>query len=138
MFSRKRAAIVAVALAALLGMGATARPQVQPQQVPFPEPTTPAQMPGQFPGQPPTIEGGRPSDQQSPLTRRMQAKQAERRNEARQEQLVRDTARLFDLAQELKDQVGKTNPNILSVDVVKKADEIEKLAKSVREKMKAD
>ena len=68
----------------------------------------------------------------------MQTKQAERRNEDRQAQLVQDTDRLFDLAKELKDQVGKTNKDVLSVDVVKKADEIEKLAKSVHDKMKAN
>jgi len=41
------------------------------------------------------------------------------------------------LATELKDDVNRTNENVLSIDVIKKADEIEKLAKSVREKMKA-
>jgi len=41
------------------------------------------------------------------------------------------------LATELKDDVDKTNENVLSLDVIKKADEIEKLAKSVRDKMKA-
>jgi hypothetical protein len=33
--------------------------------------------------------------------------------------------------------VDKTNESILSVDVLKKTDEIEKLARSVRDKMKA-
>jgi hypothetical protein len=40
------------------------------------------------------------------------------------------------LATELKEQVDKTDKNILSVDVIKKADEIEKLAKSVKDRMK--
>ena len=54
----------------------------------------------------------------------------------RQEQLRLDTEKLLALAAELKQRVDKTNPNILSLDVIKKAQEIEKLAKSVREKMR--
>jgi hypothetical protein len=36
----------------------------------------------------------------------------------------------------LKEYVDKSNENILSMDVIKKADEIEKFAHSVKEKMK--
>jgi hypothetical protein len=54
----------------------------------------------------------------------------------RQIALRRDTEKLLALAEELKQNVDKTNPNILSMDVVKKAQEIEKLAKSVKDKMK--
>ncbi|MBI3477621.1 MAG: hypothetical protein HY010_17960 [Acidobacteria bacterium] len=54
----------------------------------------------------------------------------------RQIALRRDTEKLLALAEELKQNVDKTNPNILSIDVVKKAQEIEKLAKSVKDKMK--
>jgi hypothetical protein len=42
------------------------------------------------------------------------------------------------MATELKDYVDKTNENVLSLEVVKKAEEIEKLAHSVKEKMKAN
>ncbi|HZU23857.1 MAG TPA: hypothetical protein VE998_13580 [Terriglobales bacterium] len=58
-------------------------------------------------------------------------------NQKRQEDLKRDTDRLFKLAGELKAEVDKTSENVLSLDVIKKADEIEKLARSVRDKMKA-
>jgi len=54
----------------------------------------------------------------------------------RQAQLRRDTDKLVALTAELKEHVAKTGPNILSMDVVKKAAEIQKLAKSVEEKMK--
>ena len=54
----------------------------------------------------------------------------------RQPQLRRDTDKLVALTAELKQNVDKTSPNILSMDVVKKAAEIEKLAKSVEDKMK--
>lgn len=54
----------------------------------------------------------------------------------RQIALRRDTEKLLFLAEELKQDVDKTGPNILSMDVIKKAQEIEKLAKSVKDKMK--
>ncbi len=57
-------------------------------------------------------------------------------NRRRQQQMKRDSDKLFQLASELKQYVDKTNENILSIDVLKKTEEIEKLAKSVREKMK--
>ena len=49
----------------------------------------------------------------------------------------RDTDILLKLANELKQDVDKSNENTLSLEVVKKAEEIEKLAHSVKEKMKA-
>jgi hypothetical protein len=58
-------------------------------------------------------------------------------NQKRQGDLKRDTDKLLQLATELKENVDKTNENILSLDVIKKAEEIEKLAKSIRDKMKA-
>ena len=54
----------------------------------------------------------------------------------RQVALRRDTEKLLSLAAELKQNVDKTSPSILSMDVIKKAQEIEKLAKSVKDKMK--
>ena len=62
--------------------------------------------------------------------------QEDARSTERQKRLVADTDKLLALATDLKQQVDKTNKNILSVDVIKKADEIEKLAHSVKERMK--
>ena len=70
------------------------------------------------------------------LTPDMEANQVKMRNIDRQKQLVEDTEKLLALANELKADVGKSTKDTLSLDVVKKADEIEKLAHSVREKMK--
>jgi hypothetical protein len=50
--------------------------------------------------------------------------------------LKSDTDRLLKLSLELKASVDKADENVLSLDVIKKAEEIEKLAKSVKEKMK--
>src|SRR5258708_35469591 len=55
----------------------------------------------------------------------------------RQLALRRDTEKLLSLAAELKQNVDKTSPSILSRDVIKKAQEIEKLAKSFKDKMRA-
>lgn len=66
----------------------------------------------------------------------MEANQVKMRNIDRQKQLVEDTEKLLALANELKADVDKSTKDTLSLDVVKKADEIEKLAHSVKEKMK--
>ena len=50
--------------------------------------------------------------------------------------LKHDTDKLLRLSVELKEFVDKSDENVLSVEVIKKAEEIEKLAKSVKEKMK--
>jgi len=63
-------------------------------------------------------------------------KQAKLQNDDRQKRLVADTERLLVLATDLKAQVDKSTKDTLSVDVIKKADEIEKLAHSVKERMK--
>jgi hypothetical protein len=47
-----------------------------------------------------------------------------------------DTEKLLKLSVELKAYVDKSDENVLSLDVIKKAEEIEKLAKSVKDKMK--
>ena len=50
--------------------------------------------------------------------------------------LKNDTDKLLKLSVELKAYVDKSDENVLSLDVIKKAEEIEKLAKSVKDKMK--
>lgn len=66
----------------------------------------------------------------------MQEQQARSRNSERQRRLVEDTDKLLALATQLKQDVSKTNKDVMSVDVIKKADEIEKLAHNVKERMK--
>jgi hypothetical protein len=57
-------------------------------------------------------------------------------NLERQAALKTDTEKLLKLAEELKASVDKSTASVLSLDVMKKAEEIEKLAKSVKEKMR--
>lgn len=54
----------------------------------------------------------------------------------RQRKIVDDTARLLRLANELKDDVEKSSKDTMSLDVIRKADEIEKLAHDVKNRMK--
>jgi hypothetical protein len=58
-------------------------------------------------------------------------------NLARQKEMSADTAKLLQLATELKEEMDKSSKDTLSMNVVRKAEQIEKLAHTVREKMKA-
>ena len=66
----------------------------------------------------------------------IQKENARKANEQRQLEIRRDTDKLLQLTNELKQYVDKTNENILSVEVIRKAEEIERLAKSVKIKMR--
>ncbi len=67
----------------------------------------------------------------------MARKQRKALNLQRQKQLVSDTDKLVRLATELRSDVNGPKPAETTAASAQKADEIEKLAKSVREKMKA-
>jgi sRNA-binding protein len=54
-----------------------------------------------------------------------------------QKQLADDTAKLLSLANELKAELDKSNKDTLSLSVIKKAEQVEKLAHKVRDEMKA-
>lgn len=69
-------------------------------------------------------------------TSRITAEMAKRAAKERAAAIKSDTDKLLKLSVELKAFVDKSDENVLSLDVIKKAEEIEKLAKSVREKMK--
>lgn len=73
---------------------------------------------------------------QDPAQKEMQDRMAREANKKRQQDIRDETNKLFQLATELKAAVDKTNENLLSLDVVRKAEEVEKLAKKVKEKMK--
>lgn len=100
---------------------------------PTPAQQTPSQLPTQQ--RPPALPDARHSgndEEESPMARQLAEQQAIRRNNARQKQIVDDTARLLQLAQQLKDEADKGKVGRDS----KKAEEIEKLAKSVKERMR--
>lgn len=97
-----------------------------------------AQVQQQMPTiQPPRgVMDDQPYSSNDPMERQRQEKMEKARNADRQKQLVADTDKLLALAKELKEDVDKSNKDMLSIDVVKKAAEIEKLAKSVKDRMR--
>ena len=58
------------------------------------------------------------------------------REDDRRKRLLADTEKLVALSTELKEEVDKTSKDELSLDVIRKAAELEKLAHDVRERMK--
>ena len=82
---------------------------------------------------PPGIQGPPPEEEGRAKLEKEMAKKA---NQERHADLKRDTEKLLKLATELKEYVDKTNENVLSLNVLKKAEQIEKLAHSVKDKMK--
>jgi len=81
-------------------------------------------------------EAGPVADDANEAQDRLARDMAKKANQTRQAILKADTDKLLKLAVELKDYVDKSNENVLSLEVLKKAEEIEKLAHSVKDKMK--
>jgi len=83
--------------------------------------------------------GQSPPPSATPATAQLPAAppDAQAPQDPRRKQLADDSARLLNLAVGLKAEVDKTNKDMLSLNVIRKADEIEKLAHSVREKLKS-
>jgi hypothetical protein len=96
--------------------------------------TNPVPAPGSTPhGPPPLFADNTPPD---PSQIHMLKTMAKERNMMRQQEIVDDTTQLLDLAKELKAAVDKSSKDQLSLNVVNTAAEIEKLAKSVKDKMR--
>jgi hypothetical protein len=115
------AAVFALAAAYELGSAAPA-PQLQ-------NPDKPLLMP----------DANRPPDANAQMA--MHEQQAKNKNVSaanieRKRQISDDSTRLLKLATDLKTEVDKTSKDTLSLGVIRKAEEIEKLAHNVKEKMK--
>jgi len=65
-----------------------------------------------------------------------QKKQQQAASLQRQAEIKRDSEKMLQLSQELNDYLQKSNQNVMSLDAIKKAEQIEKLAHSVKSKMK--
>jgi hypothetical protein len=87
-------------------------------------------------GQSPNSPISAPADTETNISPQTEEAQSKLRNVERQKQLVEDTQKLLSLANELKTDVDKSTKDTLSLDVIRKADEIEKLAHTVKEKMR--
>jgi len=71
----------------------------------------------------------------SPTEIEMQNRAAKQRNLERFAKIKKDTDQLLELATQLKKSVDEANDQTLSLEVIRKAEKIEKLAKQVRQKM---
>ena len=97
------------------------------------------EQPQQQPPGPPSYEGQTPANHAEDVWEQQQKKAlAKKASLERQQDIRKDTEKLLELATELKQAVDKSNKDTLSLDVVRKAEEIEKLAKTVKNKMKGD
>jgi len=59
-----------------------------------------------------------------------------RRNEDRQKRLTSDSQRLLMLANQLKNEIAASGAETMTPDMLRQVDEIEHLAKSVKDKMR--
>lgn len=97
----------------------------------------PNMQPGQ-PGSQPTIlpPMDQPTVMADPVRARMDTERMKAMNDDRHKKLAADVDRLLSLTNELKSDVDKANKDELSVEVIRKAAEIEKLAHDVQSRMK--
>ena len=80
--------------------------------------------------------GSRPSTAPSASDDAILRQQAIAANVQRQAEIRRDAEKMAELMQELRDYLAKADQGVMSVDAIKKAEQIEKLAHSVKSKMK--
>jgi hypothetical protein len=119
--------LLVLALAALLAIGLSLQPVLASGALQHPFPWL--QRNGQL-----SVSTPQSVD---PATEKLERAAQKERNAKRQQDIRQDSEKLLELATELKQYVDKTNENIISIDVIRKAEQIEKLAKNVKEKMKA-
>lgn len=93
-----------------------------------------ASQPAQTYGRP--RMGNEPAEAPDPLAGVNGHKLDKMREDERRKRLLADTAKLVALTSELQAQVEKASKDELSLDVVRKAAEIEKLARDVKDRMK--
>ena len=67
----------------------------------------------------------------------LEKKMEKDRNRERQAEMKKDTDELLALATDLKKSVDASNEHVLSLDVIKATEKIEKLAHKIRDRMKA-
>jgi hypothetical protein len=85
----------------------------------------------------PVHNSGSPDDhaeQEQEMRKNAQKQQQKKRFE----DIKRDSQKLLELATELKQRVDQSGENILSLDVLRKAEEMEKLAHRVKENMRTE
>jgi hypothetical protein len=91
----------------------------------------------QDPGMPPPNRRRNPSDPEDPSAPGTPGAAKKAVLEQHQKNIKKDIEKLFDLAKDLKEEVDKTDATaVLSVAMLKKTEEIEKLARQIRDHAK--
>jgi hypothetical protein len=112
---------------------AGAAQQAAPSQPQAPQSQTQSQ-----PAQDQKTESSKTEDQQAQTTPAAEpAKPSSDPVQRRKDQIAADTAKLDQLANELKAEMDKSTKDTLSLNVIKKANEIEKLAHKLRDEISA-
>jgi hypothetical protein len=90
-----------------------------------------------FSQNPPVVPGRRPASEQGPPETPDVPTADKRMLDENQKEIKKKVERLFDLASELKTEVEKTDSSkVLSLNLLKKTEEIEKLAREIRSRSK--
>jgi len=90
-----------------------------------------------YPHLPPELNRIPDGNQVNDINAQQNQKQSfEAANTQREKQIVDDSTKLLQLATELKAEVGATHKDTLSLNLIRKAEEIEKLARGIKDKMK--
>lgn len=126
-------AALLLASAALAPAQQTSQPQQPPEAGQQQSSPTQAGKTSAAPDSGPSRPWSNPSQLAVPAAQRSNFDAA---NAARQKDLAAKSAELLKLATELKAEVDKTTKDTLSLTVIRKAGEIEKLAHDIKEKMK--
>jgi hypothetical protein len=121
-------------LVALSGAGLRMGNGVVEAQKKGPPNVPPNMQPGGQPTVLPTLD--RPRVIADPVRAHMDEERMKAMNDDRHKKLAADVDRLLSLTNELKSDVEKANKDELSVEVIRKAAEIEKLAHDVQSRMK--
>jgi hypothetical protein len=112
------------------------KPQAPPAPLPNPPPKPTGVSPPQAVPAPETKPAPDANDKTEARDNETKQQTSAATDAERKKQIADDSAKLLKLATDLKAEVDKTSKDTLSVNVIRKADEIEKLAHSVKEKMK--
>ena len=97
--------------------------QPRPAQAPPPAP--------QFPTTTPQSEDAEQRQKLEQIQRKARLKQ-------HTDEMKRDSAKLLELAAQLKDAVDKADDNVLSMDIIRKTEQVEKLAQKIRKSMQGE
>ena len=130
MSSLWKAASAGVAVMLMLGAGMRTVPAAAQQQTPGVLPPLSAPTTPTAPGLGSTEPGP------DPLRESMHEQLIRQANEQRHKRMLDDANKMVQLSNELKADVEKTQKDELSMEVLKKAAEVEKLAHDVQQRMK--